>query len=118
MAPTLDVSRLADISVIHEGIGTVVKVALARKPVLGIGMMYEQKYNRDSLVRKGFAHRIRKTRLGSESVNRAILKLLTDSNANWSYKTASHVVTHYPFIILFCILLLSKSFVKPLLSDT
>lgn len=89
--PALDVSRLADISVIHGGIGTVMTAALAGKPVLGIGMMYEQEYNIDCLVRKGFAHRIRKTRLDSESVNKAILELLTDSNAKTS---AMHYADH------------------------
>ncbi|PWW83153.1 hypothetical protein CR164_00920 [Prosthecochloris marina] len=89
--PALDVSRLADISVIHGGIGTVMTAALAGKPVLGIGMMYEQEYNIDCLVRKGFAHRIRRTRLDSESVNKAILELLTDSNAKTS---AMHYADH------------------------
>ena len=89
--PALDVSRLADISVIHGGIGTVMTAALAGKPVLGIGMMYEQEYNIDCLVRKGFAHRIRRTRLDSESVNKAILKLLTDNNAK---KSAMHYADH------------------------
>ncbi|WP_287373694.1 glycosyltransferase [Prosthecochloris sp.] len=89
--PALDVSRLAGISVIHGGIGTVMTAALAGKPVLGIGMMYEQEYNIDCLVRKGFAHRIRRTRLDSESVNKAILELLTDSNAKTS---AMHYADH------------------------
>ena len=40
--PALEASRFADVSVVHGGIGTVMTAALAGKPVLGIGMMYEQ----------------------------------------------------------------------------
>jgi UDP:flavonoid glycosyltransferase YjiC (YdhE family) len=79
--PALEVSRLADISVIHGGIGTVMTAALAGKPVVGIGMMPEQEYNIDCLVRKGFAKRIRRTRVSPESVNEAILTLLNDEGA-------------------------------------
>lgn len=79
--PALEVSRLADISVIHGGIGTVMTAALAGKPVVGIGMMYEQEYNIDCLVRKGFAKRIRRTQLSADKVNAAIRALLTDEQA-------------------------------------
>ena len=40
--PALEVSKKADLSVIHGGIGTVMTAALAGKPVVGVGMMYEQ----------------------------------------------------------------------------
>lgn len=79
--PALQVSRLADISVIHGGIGTVMTAALAGKPVVGIGMMQEQEYNIDCLVRKGFATRIRRNRACPETVNKAILILLSDDGA-------------------------------------
>ena len=79
--PALEVSRLADISVIHGGIGTVMTAALAGKPVVGIGMMYEQEYNLDCLVRKGFARRIRRTRVSADEVNGAVRALLTDEKA-------------------------------------
>jgi hypothetical protein len=79
--PALDIIRLADISVIHGGIGTVMTAALAGKPVVGIGMMPEQEYNIDCLVRKGFATRIRRRRARPETVNKAILMLLADDDA-------------------------------------
>ncbi len=79
--PALEVSRLADISVIHGGIGTVMTAALAGKPVVGIGMMPEQEYNIECLVRKGFATRIRRKRARPETVNRSILTLLSDDAA-------------------------------------
>jgi hypothetical protein len=79
--PALEVSRLADISVIHGGIGTVMTAALAGKPVVGIGMMPEQEYNIDCLVRKGFAARIRRRRARPQTVNKAILTLLADDDA-------------------------------------
>ena len=90
--PALEVSRLADISVIHGGIGTVMTAALAGKPVVGVGMMYEQEYNIDCLVRKGFAERIRRTQLSSDKVNRAVLELLENENAKTlAKKYASHM---------------------------
>ena len=79
--PALEVSRFADISVIHGGIGTVMTAALAGKPVVGVGMMYEQEYNIDCLVRKGFAERIRRTKVTSDSINEAIKRLLDDAKA-------------------------------------
>jgi len=90
--PALEVSRLADISVIHGGIGTVMTAALAGKPVVGIGMMYEQEYNLDCLVRKGFAKRIRRPRLSADAVNGAIRALLSDEKAREKAKQyAGHV---------------------------
>jgi UDP:flavonoid glycosyltransferase YjiC (YdhE family) len=79
--PALKVSRLANISVIHGGIGTVMTAALAGKPVVGVGMMYEQEYNIDCLVRKGFAERIRRTKMTPDSINEAIKRLLYDAKA-------------------------------------
>ena len=79
--PALEVSRMTDISVIHGGIGTVMTAALAGKPVVGIGMMPEQEYNIECLVRKGFAIRIRRRRASSKTVNEAILKMLADKEA-------------------------------------
>ena len=53
--PAHKVNPMADLSVIHGGIGTVMTAALAGKPVFGVGMQPEQEYNIDCLVRKGFA---------------------------------------------------------------
>ena len=89
--PALEVSRLADISVIHGGIGTVMTAALAGRPVVGVGMMYEQEYNLDCLVRKGFANRIRKTRVTRDRINDAIKTLLADTQAR---ETAEQYAKH------------------------
>lgn len=79
--PAHRVNPMADISVIHGGIGTTMTAAISGKPVVGVGMMTEQEANIDCLVRKGFAIRIRKNRLNPESLNRAILSLLNDKEA-------------------------------------
>jgi len=90
--PALEVSRLADISVIHGGIGTVMTAALAGKPVVGVGMMYEQGYNIDCLVRKGFAERIRRTKVTPDSINEAINRLLYDAKAKEMAKRYAKVM--------------------------
>jgi UDP:flavonoid glycosyltransferase YjiC (YdhE family) len=79
--PAHKVNPMADISVIHGGIGTVMTAALAGKPVVGISMMIEQEANIDCLVRKGFAIRIRKNRLTPQKLHQAIDKLLSDPEA-------------------------------------
>jgi len=79
--PADKVNPMADISVIHGGIGTVMTAALAGKPVVGIGMQYEQEANIDCLVKKGFAVRIRKNEFTPEKLYAAIEKLLNDSQA-------------------------------------
>ena len=79
--PADKVNPMADISVIHGGIGTVMNAALAGKPVVGIGMQYEQEANIDCLVKKGFAVRIRKNEFTPEKLYAAIEKLLNDSQA-------------------------------------
>ena len=87
--PALEVSRLADVSVIHGGIGTVMTAALAGKPVVGVGMMYEQEYNIECLVRKGFAKRIRRTQISADTLNGAIKAMLEDENAKRKAKDYS-----------------------------
>ncbi len=79
--PAHKVNPMADISVIHGGIGTVMTAGLAGKPVVGVAMMIEQEANIDCLVRKGFAIRIRKNRLTPEKLCAAIDRLLADQEA-------------------------------------
>ena len=79
--PALEISKNVNLSVIHGGIGTVMTAALAGKPVIGIGMMYEQEYNIECLVRKGFAKRISRNRLTPKLLNQTILNLLNDKEA-------------------------------------
>jgi len=79
--PAHKVNPMADISVIHGGIGTTMTACLAGKPVIGVGMMIEQEANVDCLVRLGFAIRIRKKNLTSERLSAAINQLLADKVA-------------------------------------
>ncbi|MEA4909692.1 MAG: glycosyltransferase [Anaerolineaceae bacterium] len=75
------VNPMADISVIHGGIGTVMTAALAGKPVVGIGMQPEQDANLDCLVRQGFAIRIPKRKASAPRLLAAIDRLLHDEVA-------------------------------------
>ena len=81
LLPAHKVNPLADISVVHGGIGTVMTACLAGKPIVGVGMQIEQEANLENLVRKGFAVRIRKKRLSAEAVLKAIDRLLGDEEA-------------------------------------
>lgn len=60
--PADEVNRLADLSLIHGGVGTVMTAAYAGKPVVGVGMQPEQSANLACLVRKGFAVRVPKSK--------------------------------------------------------
>lgn len=79
--PALQVNKMADLSLIHGGIGTVMTAALAGKPVVGVGMQLEQVANLACLERLGFAIRIPKSRNPSRKVQEAIVRLLTDESA-------------------------------------
>ena len=90
--PAHKVNPMADISVIHGGIGTVMTACLAGKPVVGVSMMFEQEANIDCLVRQGFARRIRKNRLTSEKLSLAIETLLADGEAGRKAQAFQKVV--------------------------
>jgi UDP:flavonoid glycosyltransferase YjiC (YdhE family) len=75
------VNKLADLSLIHGGIGTVMTAAYAGKPVVGVGMQLEQVANIACLVRKGFAIRVAKSKDPSKKVQEAIRLLLHDEDA-------------------------------------
>ena len=77
--PAVQVNRMADVAVIHGGIGTVMAAALAGKPVVGIGMQIEQVANLACLERLGFAIRLRKSKNPSLQVQAAIERLLARS---------------------------------------
>jgi UDP:flavonoid glycosyltransferase YjiC (YdhE family) len=79
--PAEKVNKLADLSVIHGGVGTVMTAAYAGKPVVGIPMQPEQSANIACLVRKGFAIRVPKSKNPSEKVQKAIQSLLSDEDA-------------------------------------
>ena len=79
--PALTVNKMADLAVIHGGIGTVMTAALAGKPVVGVGMQMEQVANLAALERLGFAIRVPKSRNPSAKVQNAIQKLMRDASA-------------------------------------
>jgi UDP:flavonoid glycosyltransferase YjiC (YdhE family) len=72
---------MADLAVIHGGIGTVLTAALAGKPVVGVGMQMEQVANLACLERLGFAIRIPKSKDPSRGIHAAIPRLLRDETA-------------------------------------
>jgi UDP:flavonoid glycosyltransferase YjiC (YdhE family) len=79
--PALKVSKMADVSVIHGGIGTVMTAALTGKPVVGIGMHVEQRANLACLVRKGIAIRLPKNGNLPVRLRTAIRTQLNNSEA-------------------------------------
>lgn len=76
--PALEANRLADIAVIHGGIGTVMNACLAGKPVVGVAMSPEQFINLENLAQKGFAIHIPRASLTSKRLLDAIDTLLAD----------------------------------------
>jgi len=90
--PAHKVNPMADISVIHGGIGTVMTACLAGTPVIGISMQPEQEFNIDCLVRKGFALRIRRNSFTPEKLSNAIDKLLGDKEAQRKAKEFQKVI--------------------------
>jgi len=90
--PAHKVNPLADLSIIHGGIGTLMTACLAGTPIVGVSMQPEQEANVDCLVRKGFAIRIRKNRLTPEGLAEAIDRLLADQEAHRKAKEFQQVV--------------------------
>ncbi len=79
--PAVQVNKMADLAVIHGGVGTVMAAALAGKPVVGVGMQMEQVANLACLERLGFAIRVGKSSDPSRQIQVAIKKLLNDDQA-------------------------------------
>ncbi len=90
--PAIQMNKMADLAVIHGGIGTVMAAALAGKPVVGVGMQMEQVANLACLVRKGFAIRVPKSRNPSRNVHAAIRILLQDKGAKRKAEAFARVV--------------------------
>ncbi len=76
--PALQVNKMADLALIHGGIGTVMAAALAGTPVVGVGMQLEQVANLACLERLGFAIRVPKSKDPSARIQAAIKHLLHD----------------------------------------
>ncbi len=84
--PAGKINQLADIAIIHGGIGSVFTAALSGKPVIGIGMQFEQDGNLCCLVKKGFAIRYYKHNISAKKIIRAVEKLLNDEDAKTKAK--------------------------------
>lgn len=93
--PAQDVNQMANLSLIHGGIGTVMTAAYAGKPVVGIGMQPEQVANLAALVRKGFAIRVPKSKDPSRPVQAAIGRLLNDENAKAKAKAFARIMDQW-----------------------
>jgi len=93
--PAIQVNKMADLAVIHGGVGTVMTAALAGKPVVGVGMQMEQVANLAGLERLGFAIRVQKSRDPSKRVQEAIAKLLNDESAKSKAAHFSEVVARW-----------------------
>jgi UDP:flavonoid glycosyltransferase YjiC (YdhE family) len=93
--PAIQVNKMADLAVIHGGIGTVMAAALAGKPVVGVGMQMEQVANLACLVRKGFAIRVPKSKNPSRKVQAAIRLLLQDKDAKTKAEAFAKVMEQW-----------------------
>jgi UDP:flavonoid glycosyltransferase YjiC (YdhE family) len=93
--PALEVNKMADLSLIHGGIGTVMTAAYAGKPVVGVGMQLEQVANLACLVRKGFAIRVPKSWNPSSRVQEAIRVLLRDDRAKRKAEEFAQVMARW-----------------------
>ncbi len=93
--PALEVNKMADLSLIHGGIGTVMTAAYAGKPVVGVGMQLEQVANLACLVRKGFAIRVPKSSNPSPKVQEAIRLLLRDDGAKRKAEEFARVMAQW-----------------------
>ena len=83
MFPPFEVAGIADVALIHGGIGTLYSTLLGGTPFVGIPMFGEQQWNLENAARKGCGVVIPKPGIDIESVYHAIDEILQDSN----YKT-------------------------------
>ena len=79
--PAHAINPMADVSVIHGGIGTVMTACLSATPIVGVGMQPEQEANLECVARLGFGIRIPRRRLTAEDVLEAIDSQLDDADA-------------------------------------
>jgi UDP:flavonoid glycosyltransferase YjiC (YdhE family) len=93
--PALQVNKMADLAVIHGGIGTVMTAASAGKPVVGVGMQLEQVANLACLERLGFAIRVRKSHNPSQKIQEAISKLVNNKSAKSKAANFAEVVARW-----------------------
>ena len=93
--PAVQVNKMADLAVIHGGIGTVMAAAMAGKPVVGVGMQMEQVANLACLERLGFAIRIAKSKDPSRNIQNAIRRLLNDDQAKRKAAAFAQVIAQW-----------------------
>jgi UDP:flavonoid glycosyltransferase YjiC (YdhE family) len=93
--PAHKVNSMADISVIHGGLGTVMTACLAGTPIVGVGMHFEQEANLQCVVRKGFAIRLRKRRFQPADVLAAVDRLMNDTEARRKALEFKSLIEHY-----------------------
>jgi hypothetical protein len=93
--PALQVNKMADLAVIHGGVGTVMAAAMAGKPVVGVGMQLEQVANLACLERLGFAIRVPKSHNPSRKVQSAIATLLQDQAAKEKAAAFAKVIAQW-----------------------
>lgn len=90
--PADRVNAMAQVSVLHGGIGTLFTACLAGTPIVGIpNGNPEQEYNLGCLVRKGFAVQLHKHRLTPESVVDAVAQLLASRDAQERARTFQQI---------------------------
>lgn len=93
--PAHKANLLADLSVIHGGIGTVMNACLAGKPVVGVAMSPEQFINLENLAQHGFAIHIPIGRLTPGSLFNSIEKLLADRTAQEKARAYQKVIEEW-----------------------
>ncbi|MBW7953480.1 hypothetical protein H3C67_01710 [Candidatus Dojkabacteria bacterium] len=78
--PAQIINDIADLSLIHGGIGTIMNAIKAGKPIIGIGMMAEQEANLLAAERLGICMRISRNRLRMDELHSLIRLALADKN--------------------------------------
>ena len=93
--PAHKVNPMADLSVIHGGLGTVMTACLSGTPIVGVGMHFEQEANLECVVRKGFGVRLRKRRFNPADVMDAVDRLMNDAGARRKAREFKEVIEKY-----------------------
>ena len=93
--PAHQVNSMAQISVIHGGLGTVMTACLSGTPIVGVGMHFEQEANLECVVRTGFAIRLRKRRFNPADVMAGIDRLINDAEASRRALEFKRIIEQY-----------------------
>ena len=93
--PAHKVNPMAQLSVIHGGLGTVMTACLSGTPIVGVGMHFEQEANLECVARKGFAIRLRKRRMTVVELMDAVDRLLHDPEAHRRAQEFKRIIEKY-----------------------